>query len=143
MSRLVGNGIHGILLALACVAFDALAAGAVVDNGHAGLGRLDTSTLQKIYTGKVIELDGIPVTAINAHAGSELRNRFLSAFLNQDEDRYTAYWTVRRYIGKGASPREMPTSTEVINFVKSTPGAIGYIDESDLQPGLNVLLKQQ
>jgi len=102
---------------------------------------LDAATLQKIYTGKVIELDGVAVTAINAHAGSELRNRFLRAFLNQDEDRYTAYWTVRRYIGKGASPREMPNSTDVINFVKTTPGAIGYIDETDLQPGLNVLLK--
>jgi hypothetical protein len=29
----------------------------------------------------------------------------------------------------------------VINFVNATPGAIGYIDEADLQPGVNVLLR--
>jgi hypothetical protein len=52
--------------------------------------------------GKVIEVDGVPVTAVNANAGSETRNHFLHAFLNQDEDRYTAYWTVRPCIGKGA-----------------------------------------
>lgn len=138
---MITKGVQGIVFTLACVAVDSLAAGGVVVIGHTGLGHLDAATLQKIYTGKVIELDGVAVTAINAHAGSELRNRFLRAFLNQDEDRYTAYWTVRRYIGKGASPREMPTSTDVINFVKTTPGAIGYIDETDLQPGLNVLLK--
>ena len=57
------------------------------------------------------------------------------------EEKYTAYWTVRRYIGKGASPHELTSSADVINFVKSTPGAIGYIDEADVPPGINVLLK--
>ena len=133
--------IRAVLVALACIASAAHAAGGVVVIGHAGLGHLDAATLQKIYTGKVIELEGIPVTAVNANAGSEIRSRFLQTFLNQDEDRYTAYWTVRRYIGKGASPREMSTSAEVIRFVKATPGAIGYIDENELQPGVNVLLK--
>ena len=130
-----------VLAALACIAGDAHAGGGVVVIGHTGITRMDASTLQKIYTGKVIELDGVPITAVNANAGSEVRNRFLHSFLNQDEDRYTAYWTVRRYIGKGASPRELPSSADVIKFVKSTPGAIGYIEETDLQPGLNVLLK--
>ena len=32
-------------------------------------------------------------------------------------------------------------SADVINFVKSTPGAIGYIDDAHVQPGVNVLLK--
>jgi ABC-type phosphate transport system substrate-binding protein len=86
-------------------------------------------------------VDGVPVTAINANAGSDVRIRFLQLFLNQDEDKYIAYWTVRRYIGKGASPREMSKSSDVIRFVTSTPGAIGYIDASELQPGLNILLR--
>ena len=81
------------------------------------------------------------MTAINANSGSPVRDRFLQVYLNQDEDKYTAYWTVRRYIGKGASPKELSRSAEVINYVNSTPGAIGYIDEADLQPGVNVLLR--
>lgn len=133
-------GLRPLLVALACLASE-LSAGGVVVIGHANLSRLDAATLEKIYTGKVIEVDGIPVTAVNASSGSAVRNRFLEAFLNRDEDRYTAYWTVRRYIGKGASPREMSSSIDVINFVKSTPGAIGYIDEADVPPGANVLLK--
>ena len=80
-------------------------------------------------------MDGIPVTAVNANSGSAVRDRFLQAYLNQDEDKYTAYWTVRRYSGMGAPPRELPSSAEIINFVKSTPGAIGYIDEADVPPG--------
>ncbi len=133
--------IRSALFTLAMVANELCAADGVVVIGNANLRRIDAPTVAKIFTGKVIEVDGISVTAINAHSGSAVRNRFLQAFLNQDEDKYTAYWTVRRYIGKGASPRELPRSADVIQFVNSTPGAIGYIDEAEVQPGMNVLLK--
>ncbi|MEZ5639670.1 MAG: hypothetical protein R3E92_21300 [Burkholderiaceae bacterium] len=129
-----------LLLLLAALMSGARAADGVVVIGHPTVKRLDATIVTRIYTGRVIEVDGVPVTAINAPAGTSVRNRFLQAFLNQDEDKYTAYWTVRRYIGKGAPPREMSRSSDIIRFVTSTPGAIGYIEESELRPGLNVLL---
>ena len=135
------TGIRTLLLTLMCMASELNAAGGVVIIGHPSLARLDVATLERIYTGRVIEVDGIPVKPVNANSGSAVRNRFLQVYLNEDEDKYTAYWTVRRYIGKGVSPRELTSSADVINFVKSTPGAIGYIDEADVQPGVNVLLK--
>lgn len=128
-------------LTVAMMAGESRAAGGIVVIGHPGLGSLDAATLEKVYTGRVIEINGMPVTAINASSGSAVRNRFLQNYLNEDEDKYTAYWVVRRYIGKGAPPREVASSAAVINFVKSTPGAIGYIEEADLQPGVTVLLK--
>lgn len=114
----------------------------VVVIGHPGLGKLDASTVQKIYTGKAIEVGGVAVKVVNATLGHPARGQFLQAYLNQDEDKYVAYWTVRRYIGKGAPPPELPTSADVIKFVQDNPGAIGYIDEADVKPGLNVLLKK-
>jgi ABC-type phosphate transport system substrate-binding protein len=130
-----------LLLAAVFASGGVNAAAGVVVIGHPSLTRLDTSTVQKVFTGKIIEVSGIAVTAVNANVGSPVRNKFLQGILNQDEEKYTAYWTVRRYIGKGAPPRELPSSADVINFVRSTPGAIGYIDEADIRPGLNVLLK--
>ena len=130
-----------LVIALACVAGESRAGGGVVVIGNPNLTSLDAPTLEKIYTGRIIEVNGIAVTAVNANSGSAVRNRFLQAYFNEDEDKYTAYWVVRRYIGKGAPPREISGSAAVINFVKSTPGAIGYIEETDVQPGVNVLLK--
>lgn len=132
------NSLKLLPLLLACSQADA----AVVVIGHANLAKLDAATVQKVFTGKAIEVGGVTVTAVNAHPGSSLRSHFLQTYLNQDEEKYTAYWTVRRYIGKGAPPKELASSSEVINFVQSTPGAIGYIDESDVKPGLNVLIKK-
>lgn len=127
-----------MLLALLC----GPARAAVVVIGHPVLGKVDSATLQKIFTGKVIELDGIAVKAINIKGGSAVRERFLRTYLDQDEEQYVSYWTVRRYIGKGVPPRELGSSAEVIHFVQSTPGAIGYIDDSEVKPNLNVLLRK-
>jgi hypothetical protein len=133
--------VRALALALAAALGELHAAEGVVVIGHPGLRPLDLETVEKIYTGKLIQLGSTYVVAINAEVGSSLRDRFLRVFLKQDEGRYTGYWRVRRSIGQGKPPRELARSIDVINFVNSTPGAIGYINESDLQPGLNVLLK--
>ncbi len=106
---------------------------------HAGVPKPDATTVQRIYTGRVIEIAGVPVMPVNARGGA-LRSQFLQAWLKQDEETYIAYWTVRRYIGKGAPPRELGSPAEVIGYVESTPGAIGYVNEADLKPGANVII---
>lgn len=109
---------------------------------HTSIAKIDEDTVQKIFTGRVIEVGGVNVVPVNASGGSALRNRFLKAFMNQDEEKYTAYWTVRRYIGKGKPPRELASSADIIAFVQATPGAIGYVEEADLKSGANVLLRK-
>lgn len=129
--------------------FIGLAALLIAVNSHAGdvvivgdntFDRLDSETIRKIFTGKVVEVDGIHVTPIN-NKPSELRNRFLKIFLGQDEEKYTAYWTVRRYIGKGVPPQELSSTVEIIKYVKSTPGAIAYMDESDVPSGMKIVAR--
>src|SRR5574337_342329 len=115
--------------------------GGVVVIGRAGIEPFDCATVQKIYTGRVVEVGGISVKPINVSSGDPMRQRFLQVFLKQDDENYIAYWTVRRYIGKGVPPKEVPNAAEVIRYVQSTPGAIGYIDESSMVPGLNVLTR--
>lgn len=112
--------------------------------GHASVPKttVDEAMVKRLYTGKAIEIGGVPVTVVGLSAGNALRTRFLAAYLEQDEEKYLAYWTVRRFIGKGVPPREMPSSNEVIDYVQTTPGAIGYINVSELKPGINVLHKK-
>lgn len=116
-------------------------AGNVVVIGHAGMDKLDAVTVQRIFTGKLIKVGGIDVTAVNVKP-SPLRDLFLQTFLNQNEQKYTSYWTARNFIGKGAPPKELPSATEVVKFVQSTPGAIGYIDEDDVVPQVSVIARK-
>jgi hypothetical protein len=113
----------------------------VVVIGNTNVKKVDAAAVLRLYTGRSSEIDGIPVSAVNAPVGSSIRKRFLASCLKQDEDRYTAHWTVRKYVGKGTSPQELPRSAEVLNYVASTPGAIGYLEESEIVPGVNILMR--
>ncbi len=128
------------LLSLALLAAPAMAGVVVV--AHANMHKLDLPTLQRIYTGKVIEVGGVSVSPINLKAGQPLRQRFLADYLQQTDDAYVAYWTVRRYVGKGVPPRELPTAADVISYVQSTPGAVAYLDEADVPASMNVVLRK-
>jgi hypothetical protein len=130
------------LAALGLLALSWQAWAGVVVVGHAGVRKLDLPTLQRIYTGRIIEVVGVPVNPVNLHAGQALRQRFLADYLQQNEDAYLAYWTVRRYVGKGVPPRELNTVAEVISYVQNTPGAIAYLDESDVTSAMNVVLRK-
>jgi len=104
---------------------------------------LSEDTLQKVYLGKVIEVDGRSITPVNLTKGNSLRKAFMEQYLTQDDDKFVAYWTVRRYIGKGTPPREFATVEQQLEFLRATPGAVGYADDSaDITHGLQTLLRK-
>ena len=123
-------------------AWSVCAADQIVIIGHASMRKLDVVTVQRIYTGKVVEIDGNPVIPLNMLPSQSSRQRFLNDYLQQDEEKFVAYWTVRRYVGKGTPPRELSDAAAVIAHVSKTPGAIGYVDDSEVTPAMNVLLRK-
>ena len=114
---------------------------AVVLIGHASVPHIDAATAQKLYTGRAVEIGGSAVYVFNAPAGSKARERFMANVMAMDEDKYIAYWTVRKHIGKGTPPREFKSAAELIEHVQANPGSMGYLLASELKPGLNVVLK--
>ena len=122
----------------------AAAAGPLIVVGHADVPPLDEATLQRIYLGKVVEVDGRPVIPVNLQRGNSLRRAFMERFLNQDDEKFIAYWTVRRYIGQGTPPREFASAEDQMRFVRETPGAIGYSDDpAKIGDGVRPLLTRQ
>lgn len=138
--RAIGTAIATLGLALATAPAQADDSLAVI--AHPGVRSLDAEAIRRVYSGRMVELDGQPLRPLQLTAGSPLRRRFAAAVLQQSDEDFVAYWTVRRYIGKGAPPRELGSAAEVIAQVNATPGAIGYVDVSDLKPGLHVLLRR-
>jgi hypothetical protein len=108
---------------------------------HPGVPRLDIGTAQRLYTGRLVELAGVAVSPVNIAAQNILRDRFMAQVMNQEDDKYVAYWTVRKYIGKGTPPRELKNAAEVIEYVQNTPGGLGYVSAGDVKPGMNVVLR--
>ena len=66
----------------------------------------------------------------------------MEEYLTEGDDKFVVRWTLRRYIGRGTPPREFATVEEQLEFIRATPGAIGYVDDTiDIQPGLRLLFK--
>lgn len=108
--------------------------------GHEGLGAMDKTLISRIFTGRSVQVEGRAVQPFNLKASDPTRASFLRAVLQQSDDDYVAYWIVRRAIGKGAPPQEVDNDQAMVDVVRSTPGALGYIDEAHLIPEVKVLL---
>lgn len=134
--RMLLPGLLACLLSAGAVAGDE-----VVVIAHPKVPPVDAATLQRLYTGRSISVAGEPVTVVNARPGSLARERFLAQVMQLDNQRYIAYWTVRRHIGKGTPPPEFASASELAKFVQETPGAVGYIEAAELRPGMNVVYR--
>lgn len=110
--------------------------------GHANVPKLDVDTVQKMFTGRVVVVQGVAVIPVHAPRGSRTRSDFLDKYLQQNEEKYQAYWTVRQFVGKGRQPRTLNSVAAVIDFVRNTKGAVGYVDANDLPPDINVLARR-
>jgi hypothetical protein len=131
--------LHLVLLLFSCLAI-AEEDFAVI--GYPGLPKTDRQGLQRLYTGRSLSLGATLAVPINLPGGHPQREQFLQAVLGQSEEQYTGYWLVRRYVGKGAPPRELATVDEVVRFVAETPGAVGYVPLSKVPSGGNVIFRR-
>lgn len=110
--------------------------------GHSALPKTDRITLQRLYTGRIVSIGTQAVTPINLPAGFSVRDDFLQMVMEQSEEQYTGYWLVRRYVGKGSPPKEVSSVDEMLKYVSTTPGAVGYLPLSKLPSGINVIFRR-
>lgn len=120
----------------------ALAGEPIVVIAYPGIPKTDAVSLQRLYTGRSVSIAQLSAVPVNLPAGHPARQQFLETLLGQDEEQYTAYWLVRRYVGKGAPPKEVAEVDEVLAYVRNTPGAVGYLPLSAVPPGSNVIFRK-
>ena len=114
----------------------------VVVIGNSAVPKTDKITLQRLYTGRIVSIGQQTVMPVNLPAGSPVRDDFLQMVMDQNEEQYTGYWLVRRYVGKGSPPKELGSIDEVVKHVIATPGAVGYVPLSKVPSGANVIYRR-
>jgi hypothetical protein len=65
-----------------------------------------------------------------------LQESFLSKFMNMAGDKYNSMWTKKSFRDGLTPPAVKSGDADVIDFVKKTPGAVGYV--SSAPAGVNV-----
>jgi ABC-type phosphate transport system substrate-binding protein len=85
-------------------------------------------------------ISGQPLVPIDQAANSETRQAFSLDIHGRDVNAVKSYWQRQIFTGKAVPPQERASDEEVLAFVRSTPGAVGYVSAStELGPGVKEL----
>ena len=71
--------------------------------------------------------DGQTVKPVDLHPDATVRNLFSSAVLKRSVAAMRSYWQQRIFSGRELPPPELASDEAVVQYVLSTPGAIGYV----------------
>ena len=74
--------------------------------------------------------NGAAVDPVDLQAASPVRAAFTTAVHKRDVDAIKTAWQRAVFAGRGEPPPEKATDEEVIAFVASHPGGIGYVSET-------------
>ncbi len=91
-------------------------------------------------TKKTVWPGGIPVVPVNREAASPVREHFSTAVFERSPREMADYWNRLRFQGK-LPPLVQTSDLAMLGFVRSVPGAIGYIDANQSATGVKVLKK--
>ena len=114
---------------------------AIVVNSSNPINALSLSDLRKIYMGeRVYWKTNSPVLLLMRSSGSRERDVILRVVYQMTEQQYTQYWVAKVMRAEASDPPAILYSLGmVLEGVKGSPGAIGYLDSRDVRPGMKVL----
>jgi ABC-type phosphate transport system substrate-binding protein len=73
---------------------------------------------------------GVPALAVDQSAASGVRDLFSRKVHARGVDAVQNYWQQRIFSGRGTPPPVKLSDAEVLEFVKSRPGAVGYVSNA-------------
>jgi len=96
--------------------------------------------ISNVYLKKVERWeDGKRVRPVDLPKSSMLRESFTRDIIGRDVSAVLSYWHQMMFSGKGVPPLLRSSESDVVEFVRSNPGAIGYISPETPVEGVKVV----
>ena len=103
----------------------------VIVNAQSSLSNISAADLSKLFQKKARRLpDGSDAVPLDQDKNSSVREAFSQAVHGRGVAQIEAYWQQQIFAGKDVPPDTRASDADVIAFVGSTPGAIGYVSSS-------------
>ena len=112
----------------------------VVVNTNNPVSSLTKKELSDIFLKKHLKWQsGEVVIPVDLSSKSSVREDFSNQVHGKSVSAVKSYWQQFVFAGKGTPPVEKNNDDEVIDFVKRTPGAVGYVSAGANVSGLKVI----
>jgi ABC-type phosphate transport system substrate-binding protein len=94
-----------------------------------------------IFLGKTNRFpDGSKAQPVDQIEGARVRDEFYKELAEKSPAQIRAHWSKLIFTGKGQPPKEMPNSAAVKKALARDRSVIGYIDSSEVDDSVRVLL---
>jgi len=134
--------IHALILSI-CLLLpmgEALADLVVVVNARTGVAVMTRNEIVNIFFGRYRQFfNGVEAQPVDLVDGNPDRARFYSALVGKDLSDVNAYWSRQVFSGRMQAPPRVGTADEVLRWVSSHPGGIGFIDLSKADARVRVV----
>jgi len=128
-----------IILLVLLAAPPARAGVAIIANDNVPVDSITRDDLLDLYTGDVRKWnDGRSVVVMDLKERGELRDLFY-AFLGKTPSRMKSIWLRKMLAGEADPPESLASEEEMVEKVRRTAGAIGFVDSSRVLDSVKVL----
>ena len=133
-----------MLLALALAFFPASRVQAqefqIVVNASVGIDAISKKDLSKVFRKKASKIGGVKAAPVDLSKGSDVRKAFSKAVHGRSVNAIESYWQQQIFAGKNVPPVQKAGDADVLAYVRSTPGAVGYVSAgATLGAGVKVI----
>ena len=133
--RILIAGILCVLLAAPATSAEV----AVIAHPSVPASEISKSHLLDIFTGDVKEWkNGEPVIIVDLKPRSDVKEAFYD-YLGKSSSRMKSIWMRNMLTGEGTPPESLESQAEILQRVKNTPGAIGYVNRELVTGGVITL----
>lgn len=103
--------------------------------------KFDERTVRQIFLGQIKTYpDGSEARAFDNLGDANLRSDFITKVLRRNESTMNAYWARMIFTAKATPPQELPDAASVLKMVAGNKQAIGYIDSSQVNDSVRVIV---
>ena len=115
----------------------------IVVNKSNSISQLSQSEVSRMFLKKTQKWsDGISVAPVDLVSDSPVREAFTKNVLKKNTGAVKSFWQSQIFTGAGLPPKEVTSDREVLNWVESNPGGIGYVSSNTSLSGMNVKVIQ-
>lgn len=101
---------------------------------------LDAKKIKRIYLGKIKAFaDGSKVNVLTLKDDAPETEAFRQGALKKSNSQFKSYWSKLAFTGKGTPPKEVSSSADMVNAVKSDVSSIGFVDSSAVTSDVKVV----
>lgn len=129
----------GVTLAL--VARVSTAEVVVVVSARSSLVTVTEDQVANVFLGRTSLVDnGVNLIPVDLGDDSPTRDEFYRKVTGKSPAQLKGYWSSLVFTGKAEPPREVANPAAVKKFLESTPSAIGYLNVTDVDARVRVVL---